>query len=205
MHELFWISNSAEQRIWGICPHTLHRRLCVLLMSDAIRYSSSLLNSRWIYYTGPWRFPFQMLIDFIFKSALDDCSNSGCNSAALLCPWKLKLWRMRNRHGSLNYHMKSSRKYKQFCSMPGDQRLCWQWSYLPGFHIPLTQPWCWGKTWISSHEGSRRPISPWYKASFSNPVTTLKGNWSHVSRQSGHTTIYKIPLACFLLVHTHFV
>lgn len=126
MHELFWISNSAEQRIWGICPHTLHRRLCVLLMSDAIRYSSSLLNSLWIYYTGPWRFPFQMLIDFIFKSALDDCFNSGCNSAALLCPWKLKLWRVRNRHGSLNYHMKSSRKYKQFCSMPGDQRLCWQ-------------------------------------------------------------------------------
>lgn len=64
-----------------------------LVMSDAIRYSSSLLNSPGIYYMGPGRFPFQIATDFLFKSVFNDHSPS-FNSTAFLHPWKLRMWRV---------------------------------------------------------------------------------------------------------------
>lgn len=81
-------------RGFGGSALTVHRGPYVLVISDAIRYSSSLLNSPGIYYIGPWSFPFQIAIDFVFKSVFNDHFNSGFNSAAFLCPWKLSMWRV---------------------------------------------------------------------------------------------------------------
>lgn len=58
-------------------PPTLHRAPCVLVVSEAIRHSTSLSNSPGIYHMSPSRFPFQMAIDFIFKSVFNDHSNPG--------------------------------------------------------------------------------------------------------------------------------
>lgn len=80
-------------RGFGLRSH-FSRRLVCLVMSDAIRYNSSLLNSPGIYYMGPGRFPFQIAIDFLFKSVFNDHSSSGLNSAAFLRPWKLRMWRV---------------------------------------------------------------------------------------------------------------
>lgn len=94
----------------GTCSHTLHIHPSVLVMADAIRDSSSLSQSLGIYYLGPWRFPFQMGIDVMFKSVLSGHSVSGSYFAALLCPWKLRIWRVRTLTGSLNCHTKSTRR-----------------------------------------------------------------------------------------------
>lgn len=94
---------------------------------------------------GPWRFPFQMAIDFIFKSVFNDHSNSGFNSAAFLCPWKLRMWRVGKQTRFFDLSQEKQQKIKKFCSKPGDQRSYQSWSHQPGFHIPLPQSGVKGK------------------------------------------------------------
>lgn len=89
-------------------------------MLDAIRHSSSLSNSLGIHYMNPWRFPFQMTIDFLFKSVF----NYHSNSAPLLCPWKLTTWEMgKQKTRFFESHRKNRRGGKQFHSRPGNQKL----------------------------------------------------------------------------------
>lgn len=134
MHELFWTLNSAEQRIWGSAL-PLHRGPCVSVMSDAIRYSSSLLNSPGTYYRGPRHFPFQVAIDCIFKSVFNDHSTSGFNSAAFLCPRKTGCEEWGKQQKIKNNFV----AYQEVRGYVALQPPVW-------LHIPVPPTWIWGKT-----------------------------------------------------------
>lgn len=170
---------------------TLHRGPCVLVMPDAIRHSSSLLNSPGIYYMGPGRFPFQIAIDFTFKSVSKDCSNSGFNSAGFLCPWMLRMGRVGKAAEDKDNFVAHQVVRGHVLVRPP--------VWLPHSSAPNLE--LREDIRILSCDGNRR-LTSWHKASSSDPVTAQSRLIQRLESRAEHAAVCRNLPAGFPPGHT---